>query len=230
MKNEPARLPDDEAPFRWTGRRKPANTLPPEQVRLQIIDAAESCFERYGIARITMDDIARAANVSRPAIYRHFGDRDGLIMAVVYRRSRALIERGHAVIESYPTLAEQLVEGTLFLVEHTRADPFIRMLISTEHMGLTSPVPGMGEAALELAAEVWLPFLEAAQERGELAPERELRELARWILMISIMFVSRYDLFPADPDGPRRLLTEFLLPAFRPDWVPPHAVRHSKRR
>jgi hypothetical protein len=81
---------------------------------------------------------------------------------------------------------------------------------------------GMSQAALDLGAEIWLPFLQAAQERGELAPERDLRELCRWILMISIMFVSRVDLLPDDEDGPRRMLREFFLPAFRADWVPPH--------
>jgi AcrR family transcriptional regulator len=222
MNNEPARLPDEESlPFRWTSRRKPGKTLPPEQVREQLIDAAEACFERYGITKITMDDIARAANVSRPAIYRHFGDRDGLIMAVVFRRAEALIERGREFIAQQPTLAAALVEGTLFLVEGTRQDPFVRLLVSPEHMG-------MSEAAVDLSARIWEPFLAAAQERGELAPERNLRDLSRWIVMVSIMFVSRFDLIPDDPEMPRRMLREFFLPAFRADWVPPHLQSRSQ--
>lgn len=223
MTNDPVRSPDDEAlPFRWTNRRRPTTVIPPEQVRERLIDAAESCFERYGITRITMDDIARAANVSRPAIYRHFGDRDGLIMAVVYRRSRALIERGRAFIAEQPTLADALVEGTLFLVEGTLQDPFVRMLTSSEHMGLPNQVSGMAEASLDLGTEIWEPFLVAAQERGELAPERNVRDLCRWILLISIMFVTRMNLIPGEPEAARRMLREFFLPAFRADWVPPH--------
>ncbi len=223
MKNDPAPLSDDDAlPFRWTSRRKSAAPQNPEQVREQLIDAAEACFERYGMSKITMDDIARTANVSRPAIYRHFGDRDGLIMAVVLRRAEALIERGRAFIATQPTLSEALVEGTLFLVDGTRNDPFVKLLVSSEHMGLPNQVTGVSSAALELGARIWDPLLTVAQERGELAPERDIKDLSRWITLISIMFVGRFDLITDDTDLHRQMLREFLLPAFQPNWVPPH--------
>ena len=34
------------------------------------LDAAETCFERYGVAKTTMEDIAKMAGVSRPTVYR----------------------------------------------------------------------------------------------------------------------------------------------------------------
>jgi len=73
------------------------------------MDAAEACFDKYGIAKTTMDDIAKEAGVSRPTVYRHFSDRDTLILAVVLRRSRQLIERAQKAIRRYATFEEQLV-------------------------------------------------------------------------------------------------------------------------
>lgn len=50
-----------------------------------IFDAATACFERHGVGRTTMDDIAREAGVSRAAIYYHFPNKQALVTAVVVR-------------------------------------------------------------------------------------------------------------------------------------------------
>ena len=40
--------------------------------RAQILDQAMDLVMRYGYSRVTMDDIARAAGMSRPALYQFF--------------------------------------------------------------------------------------------------------------------------------------------------------------
>jgi AcrR family transcriptional regulator len=49
----------------------------------QIIDAAVGVFLRYGYARTTMADIARAAGITRPTLYATFPDKERVFMAVV---------------------------------------------------------------------------------------------------------------------------------------------------
>jgi len=44
------------------------------------MDAAEACFDKYGIAKTTMDDIAKEAGVSRPTLYRWFPTREASSM------------------------------------------------------------------------------------------------------------------------------------------------------
>src|SRR5471032_28339 len=54
----------------------------PQRVRLA--DAALRCVARQGIAKTTLDDVARAAGCSRATVYRVFpGGKDGLMSAVV---------------------------------------------------------------------------------------------------------------------------------------------------
>lgn len=48
-----------------------------------IVDAALRCFERWGLARTRMEDIAREAGVARTVLYRHFASRDDLQLAVI---------------------------------------------------------------------------------------------------------------------------------------------------
>ena len=55
-----------------------SGTLPSDAqaAKARLMDAAEECFDRYGVVKTTMDDIAKTAGVSRPTVYRHFDDRD----------------------------------------------------------------------------------------------------------------------------------------------------------
>lgn len=51
--------------------------------RKQIIDAAVHVFLRYGYARTTMVDIARAVGLTRPTLYATFPDKESIFSAVV---------------------------------------------------------------------------------------------------------------------------------------------------
>lgn len=48
-----------------------------------ILEAAFTVFANYGFRRTSMDDIARAAGVSRPALYRHWANKEDLFRSLV---------------------------------------------------------------------------------------------------------------------------------------------------
>jgi len=47
----------------------------PDTARDRLLDAAEACFERSGISKTTVEDIAKQASVSRATVYRYFAGR-----------------------------------------------------------------------------------------------------------------------------------------------------------
>lgn len=51
-----------------------------------MLDAAADLLSTYGVKRVSLQDVADAAGVSRQTVYRYFGDRDGLLVAVVERQ------------------------------------------------------------------------------------------------------------------------------------------------
>lgn len=61
-----------------------------DSVTERILDAAVAEFERHGVRRVALDDVARRAGVSRTTIYRRFANRDDLVAAVVERENVAL--------------------------------------------------------------------------------------------------------------------------------------------
>jgi AcrR family transcriptional regulator len=56
-----------------------------EQARRAILDAALQQFSAYGYRRASMEDLARAAGLSRPSLYFHFGSKEELFRALVQR-------------------------------------------------------------------------------------------------------------------------------------------------
>ena len=56
-----------------------------------ILDAALVEFDRHGIRRVALDDVARRAGVSRTTIYRRFANRDELVAAVMDRENARLM-------------------------------------------------------------------------------------------------------------------------------------------
>ena len=57
--------------------------LSPEERRMQLLDSAKAIILAKGLSSFTMDALAREAGVSNPLVYKYFGDKDGLIDAVL---------------------------------------------------------------------------------------------------------------------------------------------------
>ena len=70
--------------------------------RLQILRAAEKLFAAHGLDGVSLREINRAAAQSNTgAVQYHFGDRDGLIRAVVDRHRMDSEPRRHALLDQY---------------------------------------------------------------------------------------------------------------------------------
>src|SRR5438046_10737013 len=69
--------------------------VPREVRRTQLLELAEELFMEKGYGGFSIDDLCRAAGVSRPIVYEHFGSKDGLYVACL-RSIRAEFE--HALL------------------------------------------------------------------------------------------------------------------------------------
>jgi AcrR family transcriptional regulator len=201
-----------------TGRRTNSSVLSTDtaEARRQILAAAESVIARYGVSKTTMDDIGKQAGVSRPTVYRYFGDRDNLLAALIERRTRMLFDRARDYIFGFESFAEQLVEGLLYLIDHGRKDPIVRILVGPEYLGVTSPIVNGSALAAELIAEMWEPVLRRAIQRGEIRSDLDVLDVGQWLALVQFVMVGRRDVTGSDDPGTREMLKTFVLPAFMP--------------
>jgi AcrR family transcriptional regulator len=85
--------------------RQPA----PDPKRSRILDGAMKVFLAYGYSRVTMDDIARAAEVSRPALYLLFKNKAEIYRAIGTMLLDASAEAGRAALAADGPFAERML-------------------------------------------------------------------------------------------------------------------------
>jgi AcrR family transcriptional regulator len=89
--------------------------------RATILAAAEALVAEHGAQCVTMDQVARAAGVGKGTLFRHFGDRCGLMRALLDERERGLQEgfiRGPAPLGPGAPPRERLVAFGERMLEH----------------------------------------------------------------------------------------------------------------
>lgn len=69
-----------------------ARRLPAEDRRRQIIDAAREAFTSQSYAKVGTADLAKAAGVSEPALYRYFSGKKALFLATLRSTAPRLLE------------------------------------------------------------------------------------------------------------------------------------------
>jgi AcrR family transcriptional regulator len=92
--------------------------------REQILDVTKEIVEADGFHAVSIDRVAREAGVTRPIVYTHFGDLDGLLNALVDRGNQGTLE---ALAQIVPRPGgnpqEVLVESLRRFLETVRDDP-----------------------------------------------------------------------------------------------------------
>ena len=111
-----------------------------EKTRRQIIAAARRTFARKGVTRTTLEDVARAAGVTRGAIYWHFAGKTDLFFAMREQVSLPTIDTGFAspAADGADPLdsAERFLRGVIASLEDPAArETFRIMTFKCEYVG-----------------------------------------------------------------------------------------------
>ncbi|WP_328856395.1 TetR/AcrR family transcriptional regulator [Williamsia herbipolensis] len=104
-----------------------------ERTRTLILDRAEERFtDSYAAVRV--DEIAAAADVSVGSIYTHFGNKDGLFLAVAERALDQIIERLAVAYEEAATPLDQMIRTGEVCLDLLLERPFLIRFMMGEAM------------------------------------------------------------------------------------------------
>jgi len=187
-----------------------------DDARERLVNAAEACFERFGLRRTTIDDVAREAKVSRSTVYRYFDGRGDLIVAAYLRESEAVNEKVKALMSQPGPFADRLVKATLRSINAIRSGRYLPLMLTPEGALLASKAVTASSAFYESSRETMGPFLEAAKAAGEVRAEIELDDFIEWTLRIIFSFAMFESPTKRDAKSLRRLIDTFLVPALTP--------------
>ncbi|MFE3291544.1 TetR family transcriptional regulator [Rhodococcus sp. NPDC059234] len=183
-----------------------APSVSPEQVML---DAAREEFERYGIRRTNMDDIARRAGISRSTLYRRFPNKDALVETLFLRESAmffAELDRVAADLDPHGAVVECFTRG----VRLAQDWPLAGRIIESEPeliLGLTTRTDGapITQASAQIAGSL--------RRSGVTMPDEDLQAVSEILLRIaiSLMLNPQGQLDLSNPDAVRRYAERYLV-------------------
>ncbi len=86
------------------------------ETRDQLVRAARRAFAKHGFASASMDDLTASVGLTRGALYHNFGDKRGLLAAVIEQIDSEIAERLQAVRQKAPTVWQGLLdEGSAYI-------------------------------------------------------------------------------------------------------------------
>jgi AcrR family transcriptional regulator len=178
----------------------------------RVLAAAVACVDKWGIAKVTVDDIATEAGISRATLYRLFpGGKDVLFEAIRQTETLAFFADLDVHVQASDTL-EELVVG--ILVEATvalRTDDRLQMMLAARPGEVLASIGFADQPRIIAAASAFLQprvarFIDAEQAH----------HLADWMVrvVLSYFFTPSDHVDLADTKSARSFARAFVLPAF----------------
>jgi AcrR family transcriptional regulator len=106
--------------------------LPRPERRAQLLDVTKEIVGDDGLHAVSIDRVARAAGISRPIVYEHFTDLNGLLCALLDREGARALEQLNAILPREPAsgdVLDVLLEALAGYLSAVRSDPITWRLV-----------------------------------------------------------------------------------------------------
>lgn len=174
----------------------------------RIIEATLQCVARWGIAKTTLDDVAREAGCGRATIYRAFpGGKQAVLSETLQHELRGAVATIDEAVRDLDSLEEVLVVGTTSAARLILNHAALAFLIAHEPIAFDK----MGRV-FDAAAACAAPHL------ARFLPGDDVARAADWVTRV----VLTYTFNPApstdlrNESDARQLVRTFFLPALSP--------------
>jgi len=168
-------------------------TGPSSTTHARILDATLAAVSTYGLARISLEDVAREARVSRQTVYRYFGSREALVTAMILREEESFIATVRQAAVEHADVRPAFEAAIRMALKYAREHPLLDRLLATEPDALL-PFLTTGSGPLLSAGRPVLERLIA-----ERLPDVSLPRIRRAADVTSRVFIS-YAINPPDDD------------------------------
>jgi AcrR family transcriptional regulator len=152
------------------GRKPRADAL---RNRELLIDVAKRAFAEVG-PNVSLEEIARRAEVGIGTLYRHFPTRDDIIAAVYRREVTQLADAAKRLLETRPA-GEALHEWLRLFVDYIATKKVIAPALAS----MTGGTSAIYESSIELMKGAIAELVEKAIEAGDIRPDVEPFDLVQ---------------------------------------------------
>ena len=161
-----------------------------DDARLRILDAAGRCIERRGDTQIRMAEVADDAGVVRSTVYRYFPTRDELLLGLVLMRIDAALARLVRSLRRPDDPRRCIPRLVLVPVDSVDGDPLNEALFASASTALSAALELGSEEIVDVVIAHYEPLFANWQAAGEMYPDLDRREVARWIHTAALFLLS----------------------------------------
>ena len=178
--------------------------------RERLLDAADECYARRGVARTRIDHIAEVAGVHRTTVYSYFPNKNALLSASFVRSAASILATSKAHFLTDEPFVEQFIKATLESLAATRKSPTMALLLgSSDSAGLTIHAAAISEEWQNLARETLGPPLMQAVADGYVRDDVTVEAILRWIWRVSFSLATEPG--SAEDGGDEGVLRAFVV-------------------
>lgn len=99
-----------------------------QETRAKLITVARQAFAERGFAQSSMDELTAQAGLTRGALYHHFGDKKGLLEAVIAQIDAEMVTRLTAIVDSASDTWQGFIDENIAYI-HMALEPEIQRIV-----------------------------------------------------------------------------------------------------
>jgi AcrR family transcriptional regulator len=177
-----------------------------------IREAAKICYQRVGIEKTGMEDIAREAGIARSTLYRYYPRHEELLLAVVTDYMQAMNQQLQKKLTRYQSPADKIVEGLILAIRAIPEHPLLSRVFVRDEGGMLRRSLWNSPALVELGVNLMGTVLQEARERGQLQQAVASEVLVEWVYRILLSFISLPSNWIKTDKALRTTLRALLIP------------------
>jgi AcrR family transcriptional regulator len=181
----------------------------PAPTDVRIRDAALVCIGRFGLAKTTVEDIAREAGCSRATLYRYFDGKPAIVRAVLVAEHDRVVGEVVDAGRAASTFADAVVDVVVIGARELRAHDALQFLLAHEPEAVVGHLAfGPGDRLLTAVGDAIAPAFDRWLTRD--AAMRAGDWLARLVRSYALMPHPPVDL--TDRAAARAFLLQLVIP------------------
>jgi AcrR family transcriptional regulator len=187
---------------------------PVHRTDARFLDAALELFSAQGIARTTMEDIARRAGMSRITVYRRLSSKEALVEQVLLREFRRYLVQFAEDVAGARTVEDRVVTGFVSATRAVRSNALIRGLVANDKDLFASSLVGEDGHTMAVVSRFVGAQLRGEQAAGHVGAEIDVDRVGELMVRIaaSLLLTPSEQIDVDDDDQLADLARHFLLP------------------
>lgn len=185
-----------------------------------ILAAAITCVKHLGIERVTLNDIAKEANVARSTVYSYYTNKDEVVRFALLQSAYSFAEKVFIHLSQFETASERIIEAVIFALSSLPDEPCLALVTDTTLSQMVNEHTLTTEAGFDINTAVFRFLIQ-----DDNLPEHEVSEKAELTIRTMFSLLAMQSPVKRSDDEMRGFVARWLLPPLNLSIPEPYRIR-----